>query len=89
MGAKWMMVYPNVKHCYQNNWTVLRKGCNTPIYHYIDYLGRTCVYLFSTIILIMALIFWRVIVWYKKKLTSKQSGESSSHIQIPQIEPSA
>lgn len=37
--APYMIVYPNIKHCYQNNWTNKREGCVTPFYSIIDYFG--------------------------------------------------
>lgn len=76
-----MTVYPNVKHCYQNNWTVLREGCNTPIYHWIDYLGRTCVYLFSGIIAVMGAGFW----FYLKRERARL--EELYRVQVPRYDP--
>lgn len=52
-----MITYPNIKHCYDNNWTTKRKGCNTPMYSYILYFGYDCFKLMGVVVLLLLLAF--------------------------------
>ena len=75
MGAKFMVVYPNIKHCYQNNWTVKREGCNTPFYSILDYFGRECFWLMGASWLLLLLILFLVNKWVDRRKGSVKLRE--------------
>ncbi len=66
MKSKYMVVYPNIKHCYHNNWTTRRPGCVAPLYSYARYLGSACfLTMGASWILLLVILFW---IGKKKKL---------------------
>ena len=66
MNVKYMIVYPNVKHCYHNNWTSRREGCNVPMYSILLFFGQECFNLIAAILFSIFLILYLA----RKKLSS-------------------
>lgn len=78
MNAKYMITYPNIKHCYDNNWTVKREGCVTPLYHLTLYFGYKCFYLMGAVYLVFLLLFFLI-----RHLLNKRQTQSQLHPEAP------
>jgi hypothetical protein len=68
-----MIVHPNIKHCYDNNWTKKRGGCHTPLYSYVKYFGVECFQLMGVVILLLA-GFVGLVVYYRRNYVRREEG---------------